>query len=190
MITSGAMAMAFTEVYQPTLTRITAPFTEIGEFFKSLFVQLDYWKHTIHLLYHSPEDLSKDCYFAMEAIQYTLQMNTGTRFRVVNTVVQYPMCCINYDEVLDQMKDPRVVVTCGSENFVRNMMIAAKQRKMTEPEQNVWYTVDLFNASYFGHGAWKRNDERDEEAREAYKGNTSIFEIVVESSPTIIILPL
>ena len=34
MITSGAMAMAFTQEFQPTLTRITAPYTEIGEFYK------------------------------------------------------------------------------------------------------------------------------------------------------------
>ena len=39
MMTSGAMARAFTMEHQPTLTRVTAPYTEIGEVFKTLFLK-------------------------------------------------------------------------------------------------------------------------------------------------------
>ena len=170
MITSGAMAMAFTQEYQPTLTRITAPYTEIGEFFKTIMLQLNYWKHTIHLLYHSPEDLTKDCYFAMEAIDYVLKLQPD-KFRVLDTVVQHPLCCINYEEVIKQMNEPKVVITCGSDDFVRSLMLAAKRMGLTDPKQNVWYTVDLFNASYFGHGSWQRGDQHDVDAYEAYKGS-------------------
>ena len=61
MMTSGAMARAFTMEHQPTLTRVTAPYTEIGEVFKTLFLKEEYNKFPIHLLYHSPEDLTKEC---------------------------------------------------------------------------------------------------------------------------------
>ena len=68
------------------------------------------------------------------------------------------------------MNQPRVVITCGPDDFVRNIMLTARRHNLTEPTQNVWYTVDLFNASYFGHGAWQRGDQYDLDAYEAYKG--------------------
>ena len=63
-----------------------------------------------------------------------------------------------------------MVITCGPDDFVRNIMLTARRHNLTEPTQNVWYTVDLFNASYFGHGAWQRGDQYDLDAYEAYKG--------------------
>ena len=50
-------------------------------------------------------------------------------------------------------------------------MLAAHRMNLTEPENNVWYTIDLFNASYFGHGSWQRGDAHDANAYEAYKGD-------------------
>ena len=74
------------------------------------------------------------------------------------------------------MNQPRVVITCGPDDFVRNIMLTARRHNLTEPTQNVWYTVDLFNASYFGHGAWQRGDQYDLDAYEAYKG-TFLFSL-------------
>ena len=54
-------------------------------------------------------------------------------------------------------------------------MLTARRHNLTEPTQNVWYTVDLFNASYFGHGAWQRGDQYDLDAYEAYKGTFVLF---------------
>ena len=71
MMTSGAMARAFTMEHQPTLTRVTAPYTEIGEVFKTLFLKEEYNKFPIHLLYHSPEDLTKECLEKYRSRKYT-----------------------------------------------------------------------------------------------------------------------
>lgn len=68
------------------------------------------------------------------------------------------------------MNEPKVVITCGSDDFVRNLMLAAKRMALTDPKENIWYTVDLFNASYYGHGAWQRGDQFDVDAYEAFKG--------------------
>ena len=67
------------------------------------------------------------------------------------------------------------MITCGPDDFVRNIMLTARRHNLTEPTQNVWYTVDLFNASYFGHGAWQRGDQYDLDAYEAYKGTFVLF---------------
>ena len=72
MMTSGAMARAFTMEHQPTLTRVTAPYTEIGEVFKTLFLKEEYNKFPIHLLYHSPEDLTKECLEKYRSWKYTV----------------------------------------------------------------------------------------------------------------------
>ena len=72
MMTSGAMARAFTMEHQPTLTRVTAPYTEIGEVFKTLFLKEEYNKFPIHLLYHSPEDLTKECLEKYRSRKYTV----------------------------------------------------------------------------------------------------------------------
>lgn len=54
-------------------------------------------------------------------------------------------------------------------------MLAAHRMNLTDPQTNVWYTLDLFNASYFGHGSWQRGDSHDADAYESYKGNQSNF---------------
>ena len=172
LMTSGAMARAFTLEHQPTMTRVTAPYTEIGQFFKTLFLNLDYNRYPIHLVYHAPEDLTKDCFFAMEAINYVFGL-TPAKFQVFSTVVQHPLCCIDYDSVIEQLNQPKVVITCGPDDFVRNIMLTAKRYNLTESNSNVWYTIDLFNASYFGHGAWQRGDQYDLDAYEAYKGKST-----------------
>ena len=58
-------------------------------------------------------------------------------------------------------------------------MLTARRHNLTEPTQNVWYTVDLFNASYFGHGAWQRGDQYDLDAYEAYKGTFFVFFVLL-----------
>ena len=72
------------------------------------------------------------------------------------------------------------MITCGPDDFVRNIMLTARRHNLTEPTQNVWYTVDLFNASYFGHGAWQRGDQYDLDAYEAYKGTFILFVSLLE----------
>ena len=105
----------------------------------------------------------------MEAIDYILKLQPD-KFRVLDTVVTQPLCCINYEEVIKQMNEPKVVITCGHDDFVRNLMLAAKRMNLTNPEKNVWYSIDLFNSSYFGHGSWQRGDKNDPDAYHAYKG--------------------
>ena len=55
------------------------------------------------------KDITRDCYFAMEAIDYVLKLEPE-KFRVMNTVVQHPLCCINYEEVINQMNKARVKI--------------------------------------------------------------------------------
>ena len=77
-------------------------------------------------------------------------------------------------QVIAQLNEPKVVITCGPQDFVRNVMLTARRYNLTDPTKNVWYTIDLFNASYFGHGAWQRGDNYDLEAYEAFKGKWSL----------------
>ena len=98
MMTSGAMARAFTMEHQPTLTRVTAPYTEIGEVFKTLFLKEEYNKFPIHLLYHSPEDLTKECLEKYRSQKYTVLTSKYTVYYIRYWLKIYPksektLCC-------------------------------------------------------------------------------------------------
>uniref|UniRef100_A0A3B4FGH8 Natriuretic peptide receptor 3 n=1 Tax=Pundamilia nyererei TaxID=303518 RepID=A0A3B4FGH8_9CICH len=60
-----------------------------------------------------------------------------------------------------------VVIMCMGAEKIREIMLAAHKRQMTTGKC-IFFNVELFNASSYGNGSWKRGDEYDNDARQAY----------------------
>ena len=61
-----------------------------------------------------------------------------------------------------------VVVMCASGDAIRRIMLAAHDLGMTKGEY-AFFNIFLFDSNYFGDVSWRRNDGRDEDAKEAYR---------------------
>ncbi|XP_069001417.1 atrial natriuretic peptide receptor 3 [Embiotoca jacksoni] len=61
----------------------------------------------------------------------------------------------------------KVVIMCTGADKIREIMLAAHRRQLTTGNY-VFFNVELFNASSYGNGSWRRGDKHDNEARQAY----------------------
>ncbi|CAL8348221.1 unnamed protein product [Lota lota] len=60
-----------------------------------------------------------------------------------------------------------VVIMCMGADMIREIMLAAHRRRLTNGS-TIYFNVELFNTSSYGNGSWKRGDKLDTEARQAY----------------------
>uniref|UniRef100_A0A3B5Q3D7 Natriuretic peptide receptor 3 n=1 Tax=Xiphophorus maculatus TaxID=8083 RepID=A0A3B5Q3D7_XIPMA len=56
---------------------------------------------------------------------------------------------------------------CAGADRIREIMLAAHKQQLTNGSY-MFFNVNLFNASSYGNGSWKREDEFDDDARQAY----------------------
>uniref|UniRef100_A0A8C6M7X2 Natriuretic peptide receptor 3 n=1 Tax=Nothobranchius furzeri TaxID=105023 RepID=A0A8C6M7X2_NOTFU len=68
---------------------------------------------------------------------------------------------------------PAVVIMCAGADRVREIMLAAHKRQLTNGSC-MFFNVDLFNASSYGNGSWQRGDEYDDDARKAYSSLNTV----------------
>ncbi|XP_033624202.1 atrial natriuretic peptide receptor 1-like [Asterias rubens] len=57
---------------------------------------------------------------------------------------------------------------CASGDAIRRIMLAAHELGMTNGEY-AFFNIFLFDSNYFGDVSWKRGDEYDQDAKEAYR---------------------
>ncbi|KAI3372221.1 hypothetical protein L3Q82_022659 [Scortum barcoo] len=60
-----------------------------------------------------------------------------------------------------------LVIMCMEADKIREIMLAAHRRQLTN-SNHMFFNVELFNASSYGNGSWKRGDKYDNDARQAY----------------------
>lgn len=163
VITAGALATGFSNKSKEYshLTRVSAPYLKMAETFTTMFNHFN-WKDAI--LIYEDDKMDRNCYFTVEGVHSILileeyQIKTFTIFSKEERLLT--------DEIIKSIYDSEVVIMCAEADHIREIMLAAHRRRLTNGSY-IFFNIDLFNSSSYGNGSWKRGDKYDNEARQAY----------------------
>ncbi|XP_068167168.1 atrial natriuretic peptide receptor 3 isoform X2 [Antennarius striatus] len=160
VISAGALAAGFgrKDTEFSLLTRIAPPYVKMAETFTAIFERFR-WGSAL-LVYEDDKD-ERNCYFSLEGV-YQLMAHIS-----IKTYAYSRGEPLDPDDVLQDTPDTEVMIMCMAADNIREIMLAAHRRQMTSGNY-VFFNVDLFNASSYGNGSWKRGDKHDSDARQAY----------------------
>ncbi|XP_041792364.1 atrial natriuretic peptide receptor 3 [Chelmon rostratus] len=160
VISAGALAAGFSNKNSEFshLTRIAPSYVKMAETFTAMFEHFT-WK-TALLVYEDDKE-ERNCYFTLEGVYHlmpdfnikTYAFSQGDR--------------LDTDDILQNIYDTEVVIMCMGADKIREIMLAAHKQQLTNGNY-MFFNVELFNASSYGNGSWKRGDKYDNEARQAY----------------------
>ncbi|XP_056275252.1 atrial natriuretic peptide receptor 3 [Pseudoliparis swirei] len=158
VISAGALAVGFGDKRgeYSHLTRIAPPHVKMAETFAAMFAHFA-WRSA--LLVYQDDKAERNCYFTLEGVYHLM-----ADLRLQTYAFEERA---DPDDVLHNMQDSEVVIMCMEADHIREIMLAAHRRRLTNGNY-VFFNVDLFNASSYGNGSWKRGDQFDGEARLAY----------------------
>uniref|UniRef100_H2MS28 Natriuretic peptide receptor 3 n=1 Tax=Oryzias latipes TaxID=8090 RepID=H2MS28_ORYLA len=166
MISAGALAAGFgnknSEFSQ--LTRIAPHYVKMAETFSALFERFG-WRSA--LLLYEEDKQERNCYFTLEGVYHLMSDYP---------VSQYPVLegdPLHVDEIIHSMNDSEVVIMCMGAERIRGIMLAAHRHQLTRGRK-IFFSIELFNASSYGDGSWRRDDEHDSEAKQAYASLNTI----------------
>ncbi|XP_019716578.1 atrial natriuretic peptide receptor 3 [Hippocampus comes] len=160
VISAGALAAGFSNKNTEFshLTRIAPSYVKMAETFSAIFKHFS-WK-TAFLIYEDDKE-ERNCYFTVEGI-YHLMTDL--------TIKTYPFSHddpLDTDDIIQSIYDTQVVILCMEARKIREIMLAAHRRRLTNGT-HMFFNIELFNASSYGNGSWRRGDKFDNEARQAY----------------------
>ncbi|XP_038159583.1 atrial natriuretic peptide receptor 3 [Cyprinodon tularosa] len=160
VISAGALATAFRDKQSEysQLTRIAPSYVKMAGIFSAMF---EHFTLRSALLLYEDDRRERDCYFTLEGVHHLMDHYDVE----VETIHQEPT--FKYEDIFKTNLDMEVVIMCAGANRIREIMLAAHRRQLTNGS-NMFFNVDLFNASSYGNGSWRRGDEFDDEARQAY----------------------
>ncbi|KAK5931825.1 hypothetical protein CgunFtcFv8_003588 [Champsocephalus gunnari] len=160
VISAGALAAGFsnknTEFSQ--LTRIAPSYVKMAETFTAMFEHFT-WRSA--LLLFEDDKQERNCYFTLEGV-YHLMADFNIKSYAVSMEER-----LDTDDILQNIHDTEVVIMCMGADRIREVMLAAHRRRLTNGSY-MFFNVELFNASSYGNGSWKRGDKYDSDARQAY----------------------
>ncbi|XP_047448576.1 atrial natriuretic peptide receptor 3 isoform X3 [Mugil cephalus] len=160
VISAGALAAAFgnknTEFSH--LTRIAPSYVKMAETFTAIF---EYFTWKSALLVYEDDKEERNCFFTLEAV-YHLMADYS-----INTHQFSEDDPLNTDYILQSIGDTEVIILCMGADKIREIMLAAHSQKLTNGS-HMFFNVELFNASSYGNGSWKREDKHDNDARQAF----------------------
>ncbi|KAK5909200.1 hypothetical protein CesoFtcFv8_003151 [Champsocephalus esox] len=160
VISAGALAAGFsnknTEFSQ--LTRIAPSYVKMAETFTAMFEHFT-WRSA--LLLFEDDKQERNCYFTLEGVYHLM-----ADFNIKSYAV-YMEERLDTDDILQNIHDTEVVIMCMGADRIREVMLAAHRRRLTNGSY-MFFNVELFNASSYGNGSWKRGDKYDSDARQAY----------------------
>ncbi|XP_077417706.1 atrial natriuretic peptide receptor 3 [Vanacampus margaritifer] len=160
VITTGALAAAFSNKNTEFshLTRIAPSYGKMAEIFSAMFKHFT-WKTAV-LIYEDDKE-ERNCYFTVEGIYHLMTDLT------IKTYTFYHDDPLDTDDIIQSMYDTEVVILCMEARKIREIMLAAHRRRLTNGT-HMFFNIELFNASSYGNGSWRRGDKFDNEARQAY----------------------
>ncbi|XP_036952806.1 atrial natriuretic peptide receptor 3 [Acanthopagrus latus] len=160
VISAGALAAGFSNKNNEYshLTRIAPSYVKMAETFTAMFEHFT-WKSA--LLVYEDDKEERNCYFTLEGV-YHLMADFN-----IKTYAFPQGGRLDTDDILHNIYDIEVVIMCMGANNIREIMLAAHRRRLTNGNY-IFFNVELFNASSYGNGSWKRGDEYDNDARQAY----------------------
>ncbi|XP_040898801.1 atrial natriuretic peptide receptor 3 [Toxotes jaculatrix] len=160
VISAGALAAGFSNKNTEFshLTRIAPSYVKMAETFTAMFEHFT-WK-TALLVYEDDKE-ERNCYFTLEGVYHLMGDYS---------IKTYPLSQedrLDTDDILQNIYDTEVVIMCMGADKIREIMLAAHRRRLTSGNY-MFFNVELFNASSYGNGSWKRGDKHDNDARQAY----------------------
>nr|XP_057927765.1 atrial natriuretic peptide receptor 3 [Doryrhamphus excisus] len=160
VISAGALAAAFgdkkTEFSH--LTRIAPSYGKMAETFSAIFKYFS-WRTAVLVYEDDKED--RNCYFTVEGI-YHLMADMNIKTYSVSHEDR-----MDTEDIIQSVYDTEVVILCMEANKIREIMLAAHRRRLTGGT-HMFFNIELFNASSYGNGSWRRGDKSDADARRAY----------------------
>lgn len=160
VISAGALATAFKnkETEYSHLTRIAPSYVKMAETFTAMFEHFT-WKSALLLIEDDMKE--RDCYFTLEGV-YHLMDDYNVEIETI-----YEQASFEIEDIFKNIQDIEVVIMCAGADRIREIMLAAHRQQLTNGSY-MFFNVDLFNASSYGNGSWRREDEFDDQARQAY----------------------
>lgn len=162
ILSAGALASGFgTKKAEYThLTRVSPAYSKMGEAFGAMFKHFS-WKRAV-LIYQ--EDKERNCFFSIEGVYAVLEAE-GYHTITLAFDLRHPM---EIEEIIKSIQESDgIVVMCAASNDIRDIMLAAHRRRMTNGDY-IFFNIELFNSTSYGNGSWKRGDKYDMEAKQAY----------------------
>ncbi|XP_078531040.1 atrial natriuretic peptide receptor 3 isoform X1 [Lissotriton helveticus] len=163
MISAGALATGFTLKggEYSHLTRVSPAYSKMGEMFLAMF---RYHKWNRAMLVYSDDKVERNCYFTVEGVHVALQEEGFHMAFYSFDDTKH----VDADDVVHAIQSSeRVVIMCAGSDTIRNIMLAAHRKGMTNGDY-AFFNIELFNSSQYGNGSWKRGDKYDLEAKQAY----------------------
>ncbi|XP_041083588.1 atrial natriuretic peptide receptor 3-like isoform X2 [Polyodon spathula] len=162
ILSAGALASGFgTKKAEYThLTRVSPAYSKMGEAFGAMFKHFS-WKKAL-LIYQ--EDKERNCFFSIEGVYAVLEAE-GYHTTTLTFDLRHPL---EIEEIIKSIQESEgIVVMCAASNDIRDIMLAAHHRRMTNGDY-IFFNIELFNSTSYGNGSWKRGDKYDTEAKQAY----------------------
>lgn len=162
VISAGALATGFSqkEKEYSHLTRIAPSYLKMAETFSALFERFGW--NTVLLIFEDDSE-ERNCFFTVEGVHSSLHVEG---YKVDNVVIQKDHR-VETEEIVKDIYKTEVVVMCAAADTVREIMLAAHRRRLTNGS-HIFFNIELFNSSSYGNGSWRRGDKFDAEAKLAY----------------------
>lgn len=160
VISAGALATGFRDKRgeYSQLTRIAPSYVKMAETFAAMFEHFS-WRSAA--LVFEDDKQERNCFFTLEGVYHLM---ADYSVRTFSFSEDEPL---NVDDVLQNLHETEVVIMCMAADQIRELMLAAHRRQLTGGAY-MFFNVELFNASSYGNGSWRRGDEHDSEARQAF----------------------
>ncbi|XP_015220857.1 atrial natriuretic peptide receptor 3 isoform X2 [Lepisosteus oculatus] len=164
VISAGALATGFSDKLKEYthLTRVSPSYLKMAKTFSAMFNYFS-WKNAV-LIYDDDKE-ERNCYFTMEGVHEVL--NSESEVHHLLPVSFNSKGGVDVDEIIRSIYANEVVIMCAGSDVIREIMLAAHRRKMTNGNY-IFFNIDLFNSSFYGNGSWQRGDKYDAEAKQAY----------------------
>ncbi|KAL4617503.1 atrial natriuretic peptide receptor 3-like isoform X4 [Arapaima gigas] len=163
VVSSGALAAGFARRDRgyTHLTRIGPSYLKMAQSISALFHYFG-WQSAL-LLYEDDRE-ERNCYFTMEAVHSALEPELLS-IEALSLYLEERRP--DTEDIVRLVADSEVVIMCAGGDIVRDIMLAAHHWKLTNGNY-IYFNIELFNASSYGNGSWRRGDQNDTDAKQAY----------------------
>ncbi|XP_041644000.1 atrial natriuretic peptide receptor 3 [Cheilinus undulatus] len=160
LISAGALAAGFSNKKSEYshLTRIAPSYVKMAETFRAMFEHFT-WRSALLVFEDDKEE--RNCYFTLEGV-YHLMVDFNIKTYSFSREER-----LDSEDLLLSIEETEVVIMCMPADKIRDIMLAAHRRRLTN-RNHMFFNVELFNATSYGNGSWRRGDKYDDDARQAY----------------------